>query len=92
MNVNKILNNKIIRYNYMRVSELINFICDNYYNDNIFLSHKFYDDFKDNFKVDYNKFESFIEDNNLYNWFDIVNVFFCYQNDWDTFIMNNRSA
>lgn len=86
-----ILNNRITKYIYLKLSKLVNLIDDLYYeNETVFLSIKFYNDFKDNFNVSYNKFIEYIENNELYTSYDIVYEFFYYKNDYDNYIIKNK--
>ena len=73
------MNNKISIYSNLKHHELIDIINRKYYDDNIFLSLTFFDDFGQYFNCNYHDFIFYIENYEIYSPIDIVDNFFEYK-------------
>lgn len=73
-----ILNNKIQIYSNLKHYELVDLIHSKYYDDEIFLSMRFFNDFCDNFNCNFHDFATYVENSEIYSPIDIVDCFFKY--------------
>lgn len=81
-----IMNNRISIYCNKDLGTLCNYIDKEYFDDCVFLSVKFYHNFKDNFNCTYYEFVDYIEENNIFTPYLIVCEFFYFRSRelWQT--------